>query len=221
VLDPTTLAGLPSEFPLNRYLGRPSDSVWQIDQSQLLIKVYRTGRLKRLGHNHILSSNQLQGLIYWPTLNAPSNAFADLLLAVHSLAVDNPDLRAKAGDAFLSKPSESDRTGTRRNMLSAKVLNGAEFLTASANQPGQPSQWAQAQIRIKDRKVEQVLPLTLSGVENESGVQLQVSSQFTLSHQQLGLTPFSALAGALRVADELQFELQLVAVPHHPGQDSD
>jgi len=88
------------------YRVEPGDSL-------LVVRVYRGGRLAKLGHDHVVSSREPRGFI------DADKGRADLYVAVESLAVDDPAQRAAAG--FESHPSESDIAGTRSNMLE-KVL---------------------------------------------------------------------------------------------------
>jgi len=62
----TVVTGEPADFPRSRYQGLPDDSVYRITASALTVQVYRAGSLKHLGHNHVISSTDLGGLIYLP-----------------------------------------------------------------------------------------------------------------------------------------------------------
>ena len=93
------------------YRVEPGDSL-------VVVRVYRGGRLAKLGHDHVVSGREPRGFI------DADKGRGDLYVAVETLAVDDPAQRAAAG--FESTPSESDIAGTRSNMLE-KVLQAERF----------------------------------------------------------------------------------------------
>ena len=95
------------------------------EQSRILIYAYRDGRLARLGHNHIVSSNRFSGEVY--LAQDLSSSAVELRLAVADFEIDRSDLRAMAGDEFASEIDASSIAGTRANMLSEALLDGAAW----------------------------------------------------------------------------------------------
>ena len=74
--------------------------------STLRILTYRGGKLAHLGHNHLIASRDLWGYgALAKTLDA--SRFA-LCVPVHSLIIDDPQLRAAAGEAFTEEVNDSD-----------------------------------------------------------------------------------------------------------------
>ena len=111
---PAPPEGAPPGFPSDTY---QATTTYGVESSLLTIHVYRDGRLKRLGHNHVISSTQLSGLV--------DRDGADLFLAVATLAVDDPALREAAGARFDTTPKPADIEATRRNLLGPKLLDAA------------------------------------------------------------------------------------------------
>src|SRR5207342_2584384 len=112
----------PAEFPEAYYLqalkqGKP---VYRVDPAESLvaIEVRRGGSLARLGHDHVVASQEVTGYV------APGEGRADMYMALARLVVDEPQLRKEAG--FDTQPSESDIEGTRSNMLN-HVLEAEQF----------------------------------------------------------------------------------------------
>ena len=205
----------PVGYPNARLAGHPATDLLAIQESSLQVRAYRAGRLQHLGHNHILSSAGLTGLIHWP-MAEPAPRFAHLYLAADSFIVDDPALRNAAGSAFSSKPNDADRAGTRRNMLGPKVLNAGQYPWIELLiRPAVERSTAAVTIALAGHRSEAVVPLTVVPAAGRHQRQVTFRSTFRLSHSQLGLTPFSALAGALRVAQELEFDLHLTAVASH------
>ncbi|MEM1231435.1 MAG: hypothetical protein AAGI15_12915, partial [Pseudomonadota bacterium] len=70
---PPTLPGeAPADFPFDRYRSDPTD-VRRVTDGLATIYVYRGGRLKHLGHNHVISARGLQGLLRIPDDGEPAS----------------------------------------------------------------------------------------------------------------------------------------------------
>lgn len=184
---------------------------YRVTESLLTIKVYRSGRLAHLGHNHVITSTQLTGTIHFDDQNA-GESYAALRLLVNSLEVDNPEARRLAGEAFERQPSERDIAGTRTNMLGPKLLDAEAHRLAFINvrkaaESTLSNPLAVVQITLAGHTTRHKLPADVLVQDN----QVLVKTSFTISHADLGLTPFSALGGAIRVADDMEIELTLVA----------
>lgn len=192
--------------------GRPYDVV--TGQSLLELLVYRGGTLASAGHNHVIASHDLTGTLYIP--NDPLAASFELRVPAASLTVDEPQLRAAegAGD-FPPDVSQSAREGTRRNMLGPALLDAAEhpevllwsvrLESASPARPGEVVATIATQVRGAWHQVRMPLHYELS-----SGT-LTVTGETPLRQSELGLTPFTALMGALAVQDEMHLKVHLVA----------
>lgn len=180
------------------------------EQSSFYVLVYRAGALARLGHNHVISAPSIEGNVYrHPDLGQSQ---FELTLSVAELVIDDPDLRAREGEGFESVPSEEDIAGTRRNMLGSALLNGERFpeiRVTGSDMKIEPDGTATlaATIAIKDNVINRVVPVTFT----ESGDRLTAAGELTLSHAELGLTPFSVMLGALQVGEEMTLKFRLVA----------
>ncbi|MFZ0007846.1 MAG: YceI family protein [Steroidobacteraceae bacterium] len=208
-LRPTQpLAGAPVIAP---HLGRPYDIV--SGSSLLTVRVYRGGALASAGHNHVIASHALSGTIYVPAERLGTSF--EVRIPAAELTVDEPALRSQAGAGFPPDVSESARAGTRRNMLGPALLDAADFpelvLTAERLEPvpgGEPGE-VLAHIRTEVRGA--VRSITLRVRYRLSGAELTVSADGPLTQSELGLTPFTALLGALAVQDEMQISIRLTA----------
>lgn len=195
---PALPEGAPSDYPIERF---ESGRDFTVVSGEITLKVYRSGRLAKLGHNHVITSDALEGWIHFG-----DSLYAELYLPVAVLVVDDLQARAAAGEGFESVPNERDIQGTRRNMLSAKLLAAQEhpFLRISVSAVDDDT--AQADFTVAGQQSSKNVPVTVS-VE---GDELSASATFQLSHEELGLTPFSALGGAITVSDEIDVEVSLV-----------
>jgi hypothetical protein len=95
------------------------------DRSLVTLRVYRAGRLAKLGHNHVITSANESGHAW--TSGALATSGFEVRVAVNDLVVDDPAARAAAGEDFPGELSEAARQGTRNNMLRAEVLDGEHY----------------------------------------------------------------------------------------------
>ena len=166
--------------------------------------VYKAGSLARLGHNHVISVADLAGTV---TTNAskPSASRFELQFNVQALKVDDPKLRSALGPDFASVPSENDVAGTRKNMLSDRVLMGDKYQTIKVTGVG-PAQSADAEtLQITVELLGRSVPLTVPTKVEMHDDDLTASGEFELTHTALGMMPFTVMLGALQVADNMKF----------------
>ncbi len=205
--QPQSATEQPDSFSMTYFDALAADG-WQLyrpvhTESLVIVSVYRDGALASLGHNHILSTGQLGGL-----LARAGNTFDGLLfLSPWDFRIDDPALRQSAGTGFESEPDENDRRGTRGNLLSDAVLDVEQhpFVTARIH-CGSASQNCTIDFSIAGAQLI---------IEHESTIQSSVNrliahGEFAITHEDLGLEPFSVGGGAIRVAEEIRIAYRLV-----------
>ncbi|MEQ1440022.1 YceI family protein [Fontimonas sp. SYSU GA230001] len=186
-------------------------AVYRVDPaaSDIRIHVYRGGRAAKLGHNHVLSAPDFAGYAAIDGEDLTSARF-ELRVRFDALSIDDPALRQDTGGAFAGVRSESDITGTRRNMLGPRVLDADHH----------------PELRIRSLRIEGDWPLPIArvaidwhGVTREQDVLLQVErndaqlrarGSLVLRQTDYGITPFTILGGAIAVQDAVavRFDLQ-------------
>lgn len=187
-------------------------TVYELDSqaSTLHIHVFRGGTFARLGHNHVMSSQSVTGRI-WMRPQFSSSSF-ELSFPVANLIVDDPAARRAAGTDFPPEIPESDKAGTRKNMLRKEVLDAENYPTVtvkSASVSGSlQAARISARITIKDVTREVVVPTTI--VMNGTG--LTARGEFEIKQTEFGIKPFSVAMGALEVQDTLRVRFDLVAL---------
>ena len=195
------------------HLGTPHDILPQ--SSLLTVLVYRGGALASAGHNHVIASHDLSGTIYVPQQIAQSSF--EVHVPVATLTVDEAALRAQqpAGE-FPPEISAEAKAGTRSNMLGAALLDAQhnpEILLQSLGLEGEGAvasgtvlAHVQCSVRGKVRSFTVPVRYRLAG---DGGV--EASGEFPLRQTDLGLTPFSAMLGALQVQDEMRVSFHILA----------
>jgi hypothetical protein len=177
--------------------------------SEVRILVHRGGRLAVLGHNHVVTSRDLEGFVRIE--DQAGSGRADLLMPVATLMVDDPVMRAQAGPEFPPDVSSDAIEATRHNLLGPVVLHGARYpyvrVTATLSGAAPPEVILETALTVRDVTYRTRVPARLQ-VDEE---RLEVEGEVALRQTDLGLTPYSALAGALAVEDALPVRFHVVA----------
>ena len=193
---PPAAAALPSEH-------------WTIAASHLEVRVYRDGPMQKLGHNHLITSEALEGSI---ELREPlTNSSFEIRLPLESLVVDDPQARSTAGSEFANPVPQKDRDGTRRNLLGEHLLDAARqnvIRLTTEELSGEPGA-LQARVRVSLRGEEYVVAAPFS--LNIEGDRLESHANFRLTHADIGLVPFTVALGVLKVRDDIEIDLRLEA----------
>jgi hypothetical protein len=179
------------------------------DRSELRLLVYRSGALAKFGHNHVISSRAIDGSVY--VGESPENSFFMLKLPVQDFEVDRPELRSEEGDDFSGSVDEKAIQGTRKNMLGESMLDAARY----------------PEIRLASRRISGALPELLLTVDvqiRDQVLQLQVpvevvidmghltaTGSFSFDQTAVGIKPFRAMFGALRVRDRVDVKFSITA----------
>ena len=170
----------------------------------------RSGPLAKAGHNHVIASHELAGTIYVPA-DVMRTTF-EIRVPVGGMTVDEAPLRAKEGADFSADVPDSAREGTRRNMLGEALLDAARYpqiVLQSERLEGRAAGEAEAHMQVEVRQSPHsvVAPVHYEMKPDE----VVVSGELPLKQTDLGLTPFSALLGALQVQDEMRVKFRIVA----------
>jgi polyisoprenoid-binding protein YceI len=177
--------------------------------SQLSILVFRGGKFSRLGHNHVMTSQDVSGRV-WVHPEFPRSGF-ELSFPVAQLVVDDAEARRAAGGDFPPDIPQSDKDGTRKNMLKPEVLDGEHYpqVKLQAAKVGGTLQAPQvtARITIKDATREVEVPVQVA-IE---GAKLSASGEFDILQTEFGIKPFSVALGTLEVQDRLHIKFRIVA----------
>lgn len=179
------------------------------DRSEMYWLVYRAGTLARFGHNHVVSVGDMTGrVLLHPELE---ESRFEIEIPVEALVVDDPELRARQSEHFTTEPSEEDIQGTRRNMLSDDVLDAERYPTVRITGTGPSVHAGEESLEVTVELLGRSIPLTIPTEVRVDGETLEAMGEFRLTHEELGMKPFSALMGALQVGEPLDFFYRISA----------
>jgi YceI-like domain len=190
----------------------PAAGIYPIDssRSELRVLVYRAGPLANLGHNHVLVSHSISGSVHLAE-SLPSSSFS-LSVPAADFVIDDAQARRQEGSDFPGDIPQDAKEGTQHNMLSAALLNAAEFPTIAvkslAIRDTQGQLTVSALIAVAGHESTIVAPFTLQGDAHH----LTASGTFELRQTSIGLKPYSLFGGALQVQDAMQIKLSIVAL---------
>jgi len=183
-----------------------------IDDERSLIRVlvYRAGLMSLFGHNHVIASRDISGTVQRGA--ELGDTVVEMSFPVRSLLVDSRELRDQEGEDFSARVSEKDIHGTQKNMLGHKVLdakNHAMILISSTEVSGElDSLIITADLTIAGKVRSISFPASASLADDS----ITVSGTATVSHDDLGLKPFSAAFGTLKVHKEMTIRFEITAV---------
>ena len=178
-------------------------------ESELHVLIFSAGALGALGHNHVITSRALEGRVHVGA--SPTDSAFELTVPVESLVVDDPQARADAGAAFEGTVDADDRRGTRANMLGDKLLESETWpdvrIVSESISGAFPRMDVRATIEVKGSPHEVELAVSAAF----QGDRLIALGRARIAHSELGLEPFSAGFGTLRVAEGMVFRYRIVA----------
>lgn len=185
--------------------GTVARAEFEIEKSRLNIKIYRAGWAGKLGHNHVIYTDQLRGLVL--VGETPESSMATLEFSPIDLEVDLPEKRAAAGEGFESVPADKDKRKTRDRML-GKIGFVIDKFPVVKIEVKPANEYAELSIALKDKVTALRVPIQW----NLQGDRLVVDSKFSITFSELGLVPFRVFSGALAVAEEIDIQVYLEAV---------
>ena len=171
------------------------------DESLLTITVRRGGALARLGHDHVVASRSLQGVV------APALGRAQFHFRLDEMSVDEESLRQAAG--LTTTPSADAIAGTRHNML-VRVLEAERYpwVSIDARRTGNKEVFdADITLHGVTRTVQ--LPVRIE--QAADGRRLQASGSLLLKQSDFGIVPFAVLGGAMAVQDQMELAFRITA----------
>jgi polyisoprenoid-binding protein YceI len=195
----------PPGFPDAYYLdaAKKGTAVYAIDPkaSLVVIEVRRAGTLAQLGHDHVVASHDARGYV------APADGRADLYVRLDRLAVDERDLRSEA--KLESQPPDDAIAGTRDNMLRKLEADKHPYAIIGVRgvETDAGGSWLRATLAVNGTEQAMRIPARIAVAPSE----VDVTGQLEVKQTSFGITPYSILAGALQVQDEVAIRFRIRA----------
>jgi hypothetical protein len=161
------------------------------DNAKLLIRTGRSGGAAKAGHDLLIEVTS------W---SATIEAGAEAREARLTLHADGGSLRVLEGSGGLKALSASDKDNIRQTIDKDVLKRSAIDFRSTSVAPGTGGLTVQGELDLLGRTG----PVSF---ELETGDDGQLRATATVTQSKWGIKPYSALFGALKVADDLQVQL--------------
>ena len=206
LLWPSLLLGLWLAITVPVY----AQTEYTIDSDKSFIRVItdKAGIAAAQAHQHLISINQLGGKVNYI---GDGLGHAKFTIRPDEFTVDDVSGRGLYPKIFTKSVSSKAISGTRENMLGARLLDAVNFPAIDidirlTSLNGELAHY-QATVIIKGRPIKLSIPGSLTFHDNT----LIAKANFNLANPDLGLDIFSALFAAISVGHDLKFIVEVVA----------
>jgi len=180
------------------------------EHSWIRILVYRSGLMSGLGHNHVVETHRISGTVDRDKQMVDSKV--ELQFPVDSLVVDDADLRELEGEDFSRKISGKDIQGTRENMLGRRMLDAENFPVVQVQSIVVEAELDALSVTADVTVAGNTRSITFPASVDSSGDVITLSGNFGIRHEDLGLEPYSAAFGLLKVRQDMTVRFEIIAV---------
>lgn len=184
-------------------------AIYRVSPADSYIHVYTdtAGALGRFSHKHLVAITRIQGQISI----SPEGQSARLVIRPEDFLVDDDSERARAADPEFREPVSKDiQTDTKRNMLGPRLLDVQQYPEIEVTvqlEKLSSSPLLDVSVHVLGEKRSLQIPAILQVDKQRLGV----TGYFELRHADLGLQPYTAMGGLLRVADQLRVQFEISA----------
>jgi len=163
---------------------------------KLLIKTYKDGMGAKLAHNLVLTANQWSGTL---NVDADNPSASSAALSIDARSIDI--VEANGGMKGLS---DKDRKDIGKN-INDKVLQTSKFpeltFQSTSVSGAEPTYNIAGDMTITGSTRPVNVVLNVTGTD--------VVATTSISQKDFGIKPFSAMLGAIKLRDDVEFELHL------------
>ena len=198
--------------PVQTAASLPAPGAYKIDSdnSEVRVLVYRAGPLANLGHNHVMIDRAVAGTVQIAgSISASSFSFT---VSADRFVVDDAQSRREEGSDFAAEVPENAKSGTRRNLLSAAVLNVAQFPLISVTSMALSGTPAALSALLTINVAGHASTIPAACMLQGDAHHLTATGSMQLRQSALGLTPYSLLHGALQVQDTIRLKFKIAVL---------
>jgi polyisoprenoid-binding protein YceI len=177
--------------------------------SQIYAVTHRSGLLKFLGHEHVITATRWSAELCLDR-SAAAQSYAKFVIDTRALIIDADSARQLAG--LGGGPSRNQRAEIQAKMLDAKHLNAEAFPELrfeSTSITLKDGRELQVQGNLTMRGVTQPLTFPATLQPNATG-HLMLAAKITVKQSAFGLKPES-IAGVVKVSDPVDLHVRLTA----------
>ncbi|HNC99671.1 MAG TPA: YceI family protein [Myxococcota bacterium] len=205
LLSEQASADIPPVLP-SPQVGR--EYVLEVARSEVYAQVFKdtTTLAAGLSHDHVVVATGWTGSVFWDQAD-PAACVVSMDLPVSGLDNDDPAWRKRMN--FNSELSESQRAEVKDHMVGAGQLDAARFGKMGFRSTGCVTDGDRVQVsgKISIHGVEKVvsLPMKITATDAE----FNASGVLTMLHTDYGMSPFSAMGGALKNRNDIRLVLKV------------
>jgi polyisoprenoid-binding protein YceI len=176
----------------------------------VVVRAERGGLFGALAHDHVVVATRFTGTVTWD----PDNVAAcdvRIQVPVDGLSVDPGAARTWVG--LEGTTSDSDKATIKENLSGDRQLDRARFPTITYRSTSCAPAEGGARVTgvMTVHGVERSVTLPMRITANDAS--FVASGSFDATHADFGMTPFRALAGAIRNEERLSFVVDVRGVP--------
>ena len=190
-----------------------SPDVHALTASRIELRLAPDGPLARLGHHHVIFTTAVVGTGSFDAAR-PAQVSFHARFAVDSLVVDAPEARAAAGGVYAAPLEAAAIAGTREHMLGETVLDAAHYPEISLRLVDWTPGLATVAFTVKGREHRLPVPVSVGpATDCVLAATGEAVGDQALTHAALGLVPYAALGGLLRVAEPIEVRFAFCFAP--------
>lgn len=159
-----------------------------------------------ISHDHVVTPTRFTGSVDYDA-NNPASCDVKIVLFVSDLVVDATNARSKY--KLPDTTSDGNKASIRKNMLASNQLNASAFdkvsFTSSSCAPSGDQVLVKGALSIRGMSHNVNVPMTIAA----NGETFSASGNFTAQHSDFGMSPYTAMLGALKNAPKLGFHINV------------
>lgn len=179
---------------------------YALDTSKGLVYVKvlkdETTLMSGMSHNHVMRATDYGGTVSW-SVDDPSACRIRITVPVDTLDVDPQWLRDQVG--YTGKIKDSDRSSIRKNMLDKDQLDSDSYPEISFSSTRCTGSAGSYKVHGNMTIRGQTAPVSALMDIDADGSSFKAAGRLSTTHTAFGFEPFSAMMGALKNRDGLEF----------------
>ena len=180
-----------------------------LDQSELIILVYKAGIASSFGHNHVVKAEQFKGTITFDK-NLLSSSFVNIEVNAGSLKADLPEMRRKY--KLEGELSAGDMKKIEKDMMEDDQLDTVKYHVMKFRSESLIENDSDNYLVFGDLTIHGITKRISAAVNIKvKGASLIAYSSFKIKQSDFNIEPFSTALGFIKNRDEIQIIFNFTA----------